>query len=137
MSPETIKSIHQSSTAERLCLSTKLHSFIRIKIQKSWPCSPARTKDLFVIGRSSDLSRPMRLPSLSKASGREYIGLLIRDLQQQALSRICTGFQIIPYGCPPSVTNDASKVMIKNISWCGLLITKKHIFERSFQQPLL
>ena len=65
----------------------------------------------------------MRLPGPVTASGRECIGLIIRDLQQQVLFRIYTGFQIIPYGCYHSETNDVGKDIIKRISWYGLLIT--------------
>ena len=58
---------------------------------------------------------PCAFPVPLTASGREYIGLIIKELQQQVLSRILTGFQIIPWGVAPSETNDASKVMIKSI----------------------
>ena len=107
------------------------------QLPKSRPRSPARTKDLFVIGRSSDLSRPMRLPGSYLTSGRESIGLIIKDLQQQVLFRIYTGFQITPLGAAPTETNDVGKDIIKKISWYVLLITKKHLFPRSFQQPSL
>lgn len=90
-----------------------------------------------VIGRSSDLSRPMRLPGSYLTSGKESIGLIIKDLQQQVLFRIYTGFQITPLGAAPTETNDVGKDIIKKISWYVLLITKKHLFPRSFQQPLL
>ena len=75
------------------------------------------------MGRSSDLSHPVRLPGPVTASGKECIVLIIRDLQQQVLFRIYTGFQIIPYGCYHSETNDVGKDIIKRISWYGLLIT--------------
>ena len=77
------------------------------------------------IGRSSDSFLPMRLPGPSTASGRECIGHIIKNLQQQVLSRIFTGFQIIPYGCYHSETNDVGKDIIKTICWYGLLITSE------------